>query len=114
MIRILFLIYFIFIVYSSYAHTLYARAHSPLSYPLIRPFPDDPGFAHSDLMFDFIDQVLMSSYSSRGPGVSSYLILIFDSDILTSLLFMLFLDSLYTYPVTISFIHMLSCVDAYM
>jgi len=46
---------------------LYARAPSLLFYTLIWSFSDDPGFANPDWIFDFIDQVLMSLYASRGP-----------------------------------------------
>ena len=50
---------------------------SLLFYTLIGSLPHDPEFAHSDWMFDFIDQVLMSSYASWGPGVSFYSVLVF-------------------------------------
>ena len=75
----------------------------PFSYTLIGSLSDDPGFAHPDWMFDFIDQVFMSS--------RTWSFLLFDSGIISFTPVVPF-DSLYwTQCLFYSFIHLRSCVD---
>ena len=59
------------------AHCLYKRA-LPFTHTLTRSLSDDPGFARPDIgRFVFIVRCSMRPYASRGPGASSYLILVF-------------------------------------
>ena len=99
----IFAYYFSLIVYSlihMLTHIICTCTIPLLFYKLIGSLHDDPGFAHTDWMFDFIDQVLMSSYALRGPEVSFCSILIFLL-LFYSCYFLIFFIS---HPVAISYL----------
>ena len=74
-----------------YTHWLYARSPFLFSYTLIRSLSDDPEFACSDWMFYSIDQAFVEIVRFARTKI----FFLFDSGILASSLFILFLGSLY-------------------
>ena len=81
------------------------------SYTLIRSLSDNSEFVRSDTeCFMLLFRCSMKSYSSRGAGVSLFLVLVFLS--LLSFCYFLILD---IYQIQFQFfIYTISCVDAYM